>query len=90
MPDWNDGCSWWLYTILVDNPSEFIKFMKDKKIEASQVHDRSDKHPQLSGLAQKLPGVDEFYAHQVCIPNGWWLSEIDKERIWNAIMDYDR
>jgi len=90
LPEWNPSSSWWLYTLLVDNPSRFIKFASKRGIVASQVHARSDQHPQLKGAWGPLPGVGAFYQHMVCVPVGWWLLSSNRVRVLNMIMSYDK
>lgn len=81
--------SYWLFTMLVDNPEKFSDFMKERNVMASQVHRRNDNHPITKPFLKPLPGVDEFTKHMVCIPVGWWVSEKDREYIVKTIKKYD-
>lgn len=81
---------YWIYTIkLRGEATEFIDFMKDREITASQVHKRNDGHSCLADFKRPLAQLDALEDHYVCIPCGWWLSDSDIERIIQAIKDYD-
>lgn len=73
--------SYWLYTLKVDNRSGFIKMMESNGIMASELHKRNDKHSFLNDFNQSLPALDEFYDKMVHMPCGWWLNQIDRDRI---------
>lgn len=83
--------SYWLYTILVDDRDAFREFMKKNGIAASAVHSRNDTHSCFAKYnIQDLPGVDEFSAHQACIPVGWWVTEEDRKYIMDKIEEFER
>jgi len=85
-PPLADYCSWWLYTIIVDNRDEFIEKMKFRGVECSPVHTRNDKHPAFRGYSGgELPGLDYFAAHEVAIPIGWWLTSEELEKVAQAV-----
>lgn len=89
-PPWDEGSSWWLYTLLVDDQRSFIEHMKLHGIAASPVHARCDKHPEMQFYSGDLPGVDHFASHEVCIPVGWWLTDTDKDQIAHAVREYGK
>ena len=80
---------YWIYTLKVRDAKEFIDFMKDREITASQVHKRNDVHSCLADFKRPLAQLDALEDHYVCVPCGWWLSDSDLERIIQAIKDYD-
>lgn len=80
--------SHWLFTILVDDASAFIKHMKGSGVVCSRVHDRTDTKTIFKDSKTSLPGVDEFDRKHVCIPVGWWLSESDTQHVINSIFNY--
>lgn len=83
------GCSYWVYPMLVDRRDEFIAFLEERGIQASQVHRRNDTHPAFKAAAHPsvglLPGLDAFAARQVNIPCGWWLTERDVAHVIAAV-----
>ncbi|MGH8247095.1 MAG: DegT/DnrJ/EryC1/StrS family aminotransferase [Gammaproteobacteria bacterium] len=82
--------SYWLFTVLVDDRPRFMEEMKQAGIMVSQVHARNDKHTMCRDFVRPLPGLDEFAAHQVSVPVGWWLSEEDREHIVRSIQSFCR
>lgn len=87
--DYNDerDCSYWIYTIRVDDRANFIKHMRAKGIAVSRVHERNDKHHCLERFRSSLPGTDEICADMICIPCGWWVSEEDRAHIVESIKE---
>ncbi len=85
---YDPGASYWIYTILVDDPAEFERQMAEQyDIQVSQVHARNDHQICLKtyGGEQELPGLDKFSEHMVSIPVGWWLQTEDPSYIINAV-----
>jgi len=80
---------YWIYTIKVRDAREFIDFMKEREITASQVHKRNDGHSCLGDFKRHLPQLDAFENQYVCVPCGWWLTDNDIEHIIKSIKDYD-
>jgi dTDP-4-amino-4,6-dideoxygalactose transaminase len=78
----------WLYTVFVDNPSDFISYMRQNGVEASKVHDRNDTKTIFKESRLPLPGVDYFDAHHVCIPVGWWLLPEDTDKVIELCHNY--
>lgn len=81
----NSMSSWWIYSLKVQNKQEFINFMKENGIAASQVHNRNDNHSCVAEYKTNLPNLDELEKELICIPVGWWLTEKDLEIIVNKI-----
>lgn len=81
----NIESSYWIYTMKVQDRVNFIKHLKANEIEASQVHNRCDIHDCVSQYKSFLPGMDELESSYVCIPNGWWVTEENREHIVNVI-----
>jgi dTDP-4-amino-4,6-dideoxygalactose transaminase len=79
----------WLYTIHVKTRDDFMRYMLEKGIQSSKVHERNDKHDAFSeAFEEGLIGVDKFCETQVSIPVGWWLTNEELEYISQAIMTY--
>jgi dTDP-4-amino-4,6-dideoxygalactose transaminase len=99
-PPYTTDASWWLYTVLVDEPAQFIAHLDAQGIDASPVHARNDLQPcfinaehEPNALAtfrwpHGAPGVKQFADTEVCIPCGWWLTPEDVNRIVTAVNDF--
>ena len=81
---------YWMYILLVNNRDYFIDYMKNSNIEVSLVHARNDIQPVFSESKCDLPGLEQFWSKQVCIPVGWWLEDRDIDYIINKVCEYDK
>lgn len=86
---YDENSSYWIYTLLVDDPARFMAFLKEKGIDSSPVHKRNDTHDAFTFPNGPLPGVDYFDSHQVSIPNGWWLTSDNRQYIADTVLTYD-
>jgi len=77
--------SYWLYTMQVENRSEFINMMTRAGVSVSRVHERNDKHTFTKAFKNDLPNLDRIIERQICIPVGWWLEDKDVTKIVKAI-----
>ncbi len=77
--------AFWLYTMRVDNRNDFMKYMSEKGISTSRVHERNDKHTCVSEFITDLPNVDEVVKDMICIPVGHWVTQEDREYIVDCI-----
>jgi len=77
--------AFWIYSILVENRSDFMKKMKDCGITVSQVHERNDKHTCTRDYVSPLPTLDKTIGKVISIPVGWWVNEEDREYIVDCI-----
>ena len=81
--------AFWLYTIHVDRREDFMAFMKEQDIMVSQVHARNDTHSCFAAAkSDDIPNVSKFTKTMVCIPNGWWLTEDELNKIANSIKTF--
>lgn len=80
--------NYWLYTVIVDDADEFIRFMALRGIECGKAHTRNDNKTIFAEYQCPLKGVDSFDDHHVCIPCGWWLTNEDVDRIITAAKEY--
>jgi dTDP-4-amino-4,6-dideoxygalactose transaminase len=82
--------AWWLYTLLLNGRREaFREWMTGRGIQVSQVHARLDRHTCFRDFdSGPLPGVDEFYDRMCCIPVHWALTEADRMRVADAVIDF--
>ena len=77
--------SFWIYSILVENRDDFAKYMKEKGIATSQVHERNDKHTCVKKYRIQLPNLDNTIGKISAIPVGWWVTQEDREYIVDCI-----
>ncbi|KAK3276643.1 hypothetical protein CYMTET_15302 [Cymbomonas tetramitiformis] len=80
--------SYWIYTIQIENKHEFINFMKQKGIVASQVHARNDTNTVVAAYRDYLPNLDQFEKKVVCIPCGWWVTPAQRQFIVETIREF--
>lgn len=90
LPPPSETSAWWLYTILLeedDAQRDFITFMAQRGVECSRVHARNDRYPAFARALDRgsLPGVDYFDSHQVAIPVGWWLGDLEREQVAEGV-----
>jgi dTDP-4-amino-4,6-dideoxygalactose transaminase len=77
--------SYWLYTMRVENRNDFMKYMSERGISTSRVHERNDKHTCVRQFVEPLPNVDMVTQDMICIPVGWWVTQEDREYIVESI-----
>jgi len=77
--------SYWLFTMLVENRSDFTHMMGSKGISVSRVHERNDKHTCFYKYKKELPGLESIIDRMICIPVGWWVTKEDREYILDSI-----
>jgi dTDP-4-amino-4,6-dideoxygalactose transaminase len=82
--DWADSASW-IYTLKVDRRADFMRYMENCGVMVSRVHERNDKHSCVAEFAAPLPNLDHLSEEMICIPNGWWVSEDDRDYIVDCI-----
>ena len=80
--------SYWIYTFHVQNKHDFIAFMKNKKIVASQVHARNDTHSVCAPYRTHLPLLDKVETTLISIPTGWWITPEDREYVVASIQEF--
>jgi len=77
--------SYWLYTILTKNPEhrlKIIRYMREKGIETSIVHQRNDVYKVFQNYNNSdLKGTTEFCDRMLCIPVGQWIGEMERKEI---------
>lgn len=80
----------WLFTILVENREDFMKMMKARDIMVSAVHKRNDINTCFAEFRVDLPSLDYVSERMVCIPCGWWVTEVNRDKIFTVIRDWSQ
>lgn len=91
LPSYDPTCSFWLFSLHVLNnrKQDFIMYMEDCDIAASPVHHRNDLYPCMEKYKESsLIGVEQFNRTQVSIPNGWWLTQNDRDYIVDKLNEF--
>jgi perosamine synthetase len=79
----------WLYAVRVPDLAAFRDSMARAGVMTSRVHLRNDTYSIFRDFAADLPGVDAFSSQAVCIPVGWWLGEVELQRVIGAVHGFD-
>jgi len=69
----NVNPNYWVYGVLAENKTKFLKQMKDKGFYATGVHINNNIYSVFKN-SKDLPGVNEFMKKYVAIPSGWWVN----------------
>jgi len=72
--------AYWIYTVVLDpsvNRDGIIEKLKDFSIHTGVVHIPNHPYDCFKEAGQDLVNTENFAAHQICLPCGWWLSEDD-------------
>ena len=90
MRDWKivpkkEGCSYWLYDLLVDHRNDFIRAMKSRGIPTSVVHQGIDRND-IFGGKQDLPVQRYWDEHHVCLPIHPNLTDEDVEKVVEGVI----
>lgn len=83
--------SYWLYSVFVKDPYFFSERMRSQGIEVSNVHVRNDAYrvtDPYTGGRLKMPGLDYFSEHAMCIPIGPWISDEDAAFIAEKVVEF--
>lgn len=92
LPEFENTNSFWLFSmhVLNNNKQNFIEYLEKNGITSSPVHFRNDMYDCTIKFREgDLPGVDSFDKTQICIPNGWWLTQNDLEHIIRSLNNYN-
>lgn len=79
------GGSCWLYDLLVDNRSDFIRMMKSKDIPVSVVHVGIDRNNIFGGKVMENTNQRYWDEHHICIPCHSSLTDEDVHKVIDAI-----
>ena len=86
------GCtpSWWVYGFYSTYADALIEALQNAEIEGSHLWRRNDSYSCFGAYRTKdgLPGTEYVQANAVFIPNGWWVSNADRQRIVEVIKGF--
>jgi len=91
-PEYDKNCHYWIFSISILNKKKdlFMEYMKENGIDCNPVHFRNDDYTCTKEFKNpNLNGVNVFGECQVCIPNGWWLSQEDLNYIVEKVNAFD-
>jgi len=91
LPKFDSTTSFWLFSMHAPETKKdhFMKYLEEKDIASSPVHFRNDLYDCTIQFAENdLPGVTQFTTTQVCIPNGWWLTQTELDHVVEALNTY--
>lgn len=91
LPEYDDTTSFWLFSMHVklNRKKDFEKYLADNGITSSPVHFRNDLYDSTAKFKEgNLPGVTSFDQTQICIPNGWWLTQDNLNHIVRVVNNF--
>ncbi len=84
----------WIFTLLLPDSitrKRFFEHMTKHTIESTQVHFRNDIHSCTFPFIKDttlLPALDELACRYVCIPCGWWLTQVDLDYMTFVLKEF--
>lgn len=88
LPKFDSTTSFWLFSMHVKDgkKKEFEKHLANNGIASGAVHFRNDLYDSTAKFKEgDLPGVISFDQTQICIPNGWWLTQAELDHIVSVV-----
>lgn len=75
----------WLCTAIVENRVDFMKYLRDNKIESGQIHYRNDRYSVLGGRREDMPMMDSVEDKYIVLPLNNHLTEQQIEYVCHTI-----
>lgn len=75
----------WLCTAIVEKRLDFMKYLRDNKIESGQIHYRNDRYSVLGGRRDDLPMMDSVEDKYIVLPLNNHLTEAQIEYVCSTI-----
>ena len=75
----------WLCTAIVERREDFMKFLRENKIESGQIHYRNDRYSVLGGRRDDLPFMDSIEDNYIVLPLNTHLTEANIEFVCDTI-----
>ncbi len=80
---------WWLFGMLASERDHLIDHLAENGIESSPMWARNDRYTAFQEPnSRPLPNLDRVVSEVIFVPNGWWLSDDDQQRIVSALKDF--
>ncbi|MFC1796037.1 DegT/DnrJ/EryC1/StrS family aminotransferase [Pseudomonadota bacterium] len=81
--------SWWLFGLLARDRDNLIDYLAQEGIMASPMWARNDGYTAFKEQgARRLPNLEKVMSDVVFIPNGWWLTEVDRNKVISTIKNF--
>jgi perosamine synthetase len=75
----------WLCTALVERREDFMKKLRERKVESGQVHYRNDRYSVLGGRRDDLPNMDSIEENYIVLPLHMHMTEKDVNYVCDVI-----
>jgi len=75
----------WLCTAIVERRVDFMKYLRENKVESGQVHYRNDRYSILGGRRHDLPHMDAVEENYIVLPLHSHLTEANVEYVCDVI-----
>jgi dTDP-4-amino-4,6-dideoxygalactose transaminase len=77
--------AYWTLLVRSADPYATLRTLRASGVHASRLHQRNDRYTGFKSRETPLPGVDDWEAHQLSIPCGWWMNDADIDAIASAL-----
>lgn len=75
----------WLCTAIVERRQDFMRYLRENKIESGQVHYRNDRYTVLGGRRHDLPNMDAIEDNYIVLPLHTHLTKANVQYVCDVI-----
>lgn len=79
--------SYWLYTLLCESSLKVEQALAAIGVAASKLHRPNNRHTIFDMGAESLPQLDRFYDRLLHLPCGWWVTDEQRVRIADIVLE---
>lgn len=79
--------AYWTYLIRVQNRDSVLAKLKQRGVQASKLHCRTDLYSGFNTPPVYLPHAQEFLEHVLALPSGWWMDDNDVMLVLKILTD---
>jgi perosamine synthetase len=82
--------SYWTFTVLLTDKIDrdaVLKTLNDEGIMAGLMHVPNHEYSCFKDSYIYLPGVKDFFDHQISLPCGWWLTDADIQHVAKRVLE---